>query len=200
VCAPGTGAIIELARLAGPHTGIIDAPPHLLPTPPARLTLNDPADRARPYTACLRYGDPYDVYRYINLHDLAGLLPSLPATLSQVWAHALRDAGLPIPPPGALAPVPAPCSRPHFPHQQGGERHDRPLSRPRRPCSTVACVSGWICTTTTAIPTPPAPDSAAKYTPGDGRICRLPARHPGSCHFQSAAGPAPAPTAGRGSA
>jgi hypothetical protein len=30
-----------------------------------------------------------------------------------------------------------------------------------------------------------------------GRICQLPARHPGSCRFQPAPAPAPAPTASK---
>lgn len=99
--AAGNGAVIELGRLAGPHTGIMKTPIHLLPAPPTRLDLDDPADRALLYTACLRFGDPYDVYRYVNPTDLAEVLPSLPLpdTLRRLWAHALRDSGVPIPAP-----------------------------------------------------------------------------------------------------
>jgi hypothetical protein len=139
VWAPGTGTVIELARLSGPHTGTIDTPPHLMPTPPARLTLNEPADRAQLYAACLQFGDPYDVYRYVNLHDLAAILPALPLppTLAGLWAHALRDAGLPTPPPrpdpglaDALAPGPRTRARLHA---AGGEHRDLPRPVPAGP-------------------------------------------------------------------
>jgi hypothetical protein len=96
VWAGNSGSIIELDRLDGPRTGRVELPHHLFPDAPQRvvLDLDEPGHKARVYTACLLRGSPYDVYRYVNLADLADLLPtlSLPSTLAEAWRHALHDA------------------------------------------------------------------------------------------------------------
>lgn len=98
VWAGDTGSVIELDRLAGPRTGPIEPPHHLFPDlpQPVRLDLDVPQDKARLYTACLLRGSPYDVYRYVNLTDLAVLLPTLdlPTPIADAWLSAVRQAGL----------------------------------------------------------------------------------------------------------
>jgi hypothetical protein len=92
------GAVIELARLGGPRTGLVRPPAYLFPDEPEPPTIDlaDCAAKARLYTACLIHGGPYDAYRYINVFDLAILLPTLklPHPLAASWARAFRDAGL----------------------------------------------------------------------------------------------------------
>lgn len=98
VWAGDSGNVIELDRLAGPRTGRVEPPRHLFPESPEPITLNLdlPADKARLYTACLLRGSPYDIYRYVNLADLAVLLPTLdlPGVVADAWVSALRPAGL----------------------------------------------------------------------------------------------------------
>lgn len=94
VWAGNSGSVIELDRLAGPRTGRIEVPRHLFPEAggPVALDLSEPRHKARLYTACLRHGSPYDVYRYVNLIDLAVLLPNLelPPTIADAWHRALQ--------------------------------------------------------------------------------------------------------------
>lgn len=98
VWAGNSGSIIELDRLTGPRTGRVAAPHHLFPESSETVVLDlDLAHhKARLYTACLRRGSPYDVYRYVDLTDLAVLLPTLelPTTIANAWRCALRRAGL----------------------------------------------------------------------------------------------------------
>lgn len=98
VWAGNSGSVVELDRLAGPRTGRIEIPRHLFPESAERVVLDlaDPRDKTRLYTACLRRGSPYDVYRYVNLADLAVLLPGLdlPITTADAWTCALRQAEL----------------------------------------------------------------------------------------------------------
>lgn len=94
VWAGNSGSVIELDRLEGPRTGRIEPPQHLFPEFPGTVTLDldKPPHKARLYTACLRRGSPYDVYRYVNLADLGILLPTLalPTAIADAWLHALQ--------------------------------------------------------------------------------------------------------------
>jgi hypothetical protein len=94
VWAGDSGSVIELDRLDGPRTGRIELPHYLFPDVPDTviLDLDEPRHKALLYTACLRRGSPYDVYRYVNLADLAVLLPtlSLPKPIADAWLHALQ--------------------------------------------------------------------------------------------------------------
>ena len=98
VWAGDSGNVIELDRLAGPRTGLIEPAHHLFPDlpDPVTLDLDVPRHKTRLYTACLLRGSPYDVYRYVNLTDLAVLLPTLelPAAIAEAWLDAIRRAGL----------------------------------------------------------------------------------------------------------
>jgi hypothetical protein len=97
---PPDGAdAIELNRLAGPGIGLVEPPVHLLGgCPPAgeRWDLAVLVIKIRLYQICLARGSRYDIYRYVNLHDLANLLDrlTLPAAIAGCWARALTDAGL----------------------------------------------------------------------------------------------------------
>jgi hypothetical protein len=96
VWAGNSGGIIELDRLEGPRTGRIEPPEYLFPESAATVTLDldVPQHKARLYTACLCHGNPYDVYRYVNLADLKILLPTLrlPESIADAWLHALEGA------------------------------------------------------------------------------------------------------------
>lgn len=96
VWAGDSGSVIELERLEGPRTGRIELPRYLFPDVPDTviIDLDEPQHKARLYTACLRRGSPYDVYRYVNLTDLAVLLPTLPLPkpIADAWFHALHEA------------------------------------------------------------------------------------------------------------
>lgn len=91
------GSVIELMRISGPHEGFVDAPPHLLKGGPScRINLAAPGVKIRLYTACLLRGSPFDVYRLVNLRDLAALLTRLPlpAPITDTWRAALCRVGL----------------------------------------------------------------------------------------------------------
>ena len=102
-------ATVELARLAGPRTGLWRLPDRLAHAPCAAL----PCDLGRAdcksalYQRCLTVGTQYDIYSWLNLTDLLRLwhLLVLPAGLKAEWTGALRTAGLLAhPDPAALCP------------------------------------------------------------------------------------------------
>jgi hypothetical protein len=91
---------VELARCAGPRTGM--APPPdcwtgcFTGTASGELDLSNPACKAALYECCLSRGTPFDIYRWVNLEDLASLWPRLHLApgLRAEWEGALRDIGL----------------------------------------------------------------------------------------------------------
>lgn len=89
---------VELARLAGPHDGAITAPDRcrfrLVGLPPWRLS--DPQVREVLYQQCLTSGTQFDIYRWINLVDLAAVWHHLrlPAGVRSEWGTVLLAAGL----------------------------------------------------------------------------------------------------------
>lgn len=93
-------ATVELAHLDGPVGGKIEAPVHVLSdeTPGALLDLDDHDTKIRLYEACLTCGGPYDMYRWVNLHELVRLWAhlDLPDHVANTWLRALHEAGLPV--------------------------------------------------------------------------------------------------------
>lgn len=89
---------VELARLAGPHDALLceaDAAHLRLPGPgPWRLAVT--AVRAALYRYCLVSGTQFDIYRWVNLADLATVWASmrLPTGVRREWGQVLLAAGL----------------------------------------------------------------------------------------------------------
>lgn len=91
-------ATIVLARLTGPHGGlisVIDVRRCGLSDRTLRA-LEDPVTRASLYARMLNHGSPFDCYRWVNLLDLAAVWRwlDLPAGIRAEWRGALRAAGL----------------------------------------------------------------------------------------------------------
>jgi hypothetical protein len=63
-----------------------------------RVDLDQPAVKARVYEACLIRGGPFDVYRWVNLTELARVWRTLrlPVDVAAAWTRALRDAGFDV--------------------------------------------------------------------------------------------------------
>ncbi len=93
-------ATVDLGRCAGPHAGAARAPACLVGTlgaaHPPLVDLSESAVKARLYECCLSGGTAFDIYRWINLQDLAALWPrlNLPAGLRAEWSGALHAIGL----------------------------------------------------------------------------------------------------------
>lgn len=89
---------VELSRLAGPRDGFVTASDalHVRPagSPPWRLS--DPGVRVAVYQHCLTRGTQFEIYRWVNLEDLAGVWPDLdlPQGVRNEWARVLSAAGL----------------------------------------------------------------------------------------------------------
>jgi len=89
---------VELSRLAGPRDGLVTASDalHVRPagSPPWRLS--DPGVRVAVYQHCLTRGTQFEIYRWVNLEDLAGVWPDLdlPQGVRNEWARVLSAAGL----------------------------------------------------------------------------------------------------------
>lgn len=91
-------ATVELARLAGPIEGTLAAGEcarYQLPGEPP-LQLADPEVRIALYEHCLTAGTQFDIYRWINLRELATYwdLLTLPAGVRREWECVLSAAGL----------------------------------------------------------------------------------------------------------
>jgi hypothetical protein len=90
---------VELRRLTGPHDRLITAAEWRWGEPdgggPWRLAC--PAVRVLVYQRSLLAGSQYEIYRWVNLMDLARIWPvlDLPVGIRGEWARALRAAGLP---------------------------------------------------------------------------------------------------------
>jgi len=91
-------ASVELARLAGPRDGLVGpsdaAGLRLAGRPP--WSLADPTVRAALYERCLVSGTQFDLYRWVNLTDLAMVWPllRLPAGVRDEWGRVLVAAQL----------------------------------------------------------------------------------------------------------
>ncbi len=91
-------ATVELARLAGPRDGLLALPTvarlRLTIPPPWRLAA--PGVRAALYRHCLVSGTQFDIYRWINLVDLAQVWEELvlPPGVRHEWGRVLAAAGL----------------------------------------------------------------------------------------------------------
>jgi hypothetical protein len=94
--ADGSGTI-ELARLAGPADGPVDAPSHLLDPKRTRHVWDLSRDEAKIalYQLCLTRGSQYDIYRWVNLAELVRLWDrlELPGPVRLQWTSSLRSAG-----------------------------------------------------------------------------------------------------------
>lgn len=91
-------ATVELARLAGPHEWRLSASDAAALRLPrfSGCRASDPAVRAAVYEFCLVLGSPFDIYRWVNLPDLAGVWQklSLPPGVKAEWRGVLVAAGL----------------------------------------------------------------------------------------------------------
>ena len=89
---------VELARLAGPRDGLLTASDagRLRRAGRAPWSLADPAVRAALYEHCLICGTQFDIYRWVNLADLAAVwhLMRLPAGIGDEWGRVLVAARL----------------------------------------------------------------------------------------------------------
>lgn len=94
---PPTGAVwmpdgsgtIELARLAGPAGGTVEAPGHLLDgaaDTDDSWDLDHDETKIALYELCLARGSQYDIYRWVNLAELLRLWHRLDLP-AQVRAH-----------------------------------------------------------------------------------------------------------------
>lgn len=91
-------ATVDLARLAGPRDGLLtvtDAGRLRLPGEPP-WPLSSPDIRAALYECCLVCGTQFDIYRWVNLTDLAAVwtMLRLPPGVRHEWAKVLLAAGL----------------------------------------------------------------------------------------------------------
>jgi len=93
-------ATVDLTRCAGPRGGRTRAPSCMTGgcpcLSPAEIDLSESVNKARLYECCLNRGTPFDIYRWVNLADLAALWPGLhlPVGLRAEWGGALRAMGL----------------------------------------------------------------------------------------------------------
>jgi hypothetical protein len=89
---------VELSRLAGPRDGYVTATDALHVRPPGSppWRLSDPGVRVAVYQHCLTRGTQFEIYRWVNLHDLARIWPelTLPQGVRDEWARVLSAAGL----------------------------------------------------------------------------------------------------------
>jgi len=91
-------ASVELARLAGPRDALLGtsdaAGLRLAGRPP--WSLADPTVRAALYERCLVSGTQFDIYRWVNLADLAMVwqLLRLPVGVRDEWSRVLVAAQL----------------------------------------------------------------------------------------------------------
>lgn len=81
----GSGTI-ELARLAGPADGTVEAPIHLLDGAADNWDLDHDDTKIALYELCLTRGSQYDIYRWVNLAELLRLWHRLDLP-DQVRAH-----------------------------------------------------------------------------------------------------------------
>lgn len=89
-------ATVELARLEGPHAGAIPGGfPTALPGSPP-WDVSDTDVRVALYRWALTEGTQFDIYRWVNLADLAEIWPllALPDGIHEEWQMVLRAAGL----------------------------------------------------------------------------------------------------------
>lgn len=90
---------VGLTRLAGPTSGVVRPPVHLIPEelgPDWTCDLDSPMQRARLYAECLRRGGVFDVCRWLDLGALLEVWPllDLPVGVAGPWLQAFRQAGL----------------------------------------------------------------------------------------------------------
>jgi hypothetical protein len=89
---------VELSRLAGPRDGYVTATDALRVRPPGSppWRLSDPGVRVAVYQHCLVQGTQFEIYRWVNLEDLAGIWSelNLPQGVHDEWAQVLSAAGL----------------------------------------------------------------------------------------------------------
>lgn len=89
---------VELARLAGPHDGLLTGADglRLRLVRPGPWPLADPGVRVALYEYCLARGTQFDIYRWLNLCDLAAVWARLrlPHGVRGEWARVLVAAGL----------------------------------------------------------------------------------------------------------
>lgn len=93
-------ATIELSRLAGEYDAILaEADAERLGLARNELPiLTDPKVRVAVYQHYLEDGTQFDIYRWINLIDLAVTLPhlSLPEGATRDWEHVLEAGGISV--------------------------------------------------------------------------------------------------------
>lgn len=80
---------VERAHVLGPSRGIVEAPAHLLDHAPADECWDlDQTAAIRLYEFCLIHGSCFEIYRCVNLAELARLWsgPSLPTGIRAQWA------------------------------------------------------------------------------------------------------------------
>lgn len=91
-------ATVELSRLAGPHEGIVQQAEGERWSLPGRgpWDFAEPAVRRAAYEFCLVAGSQFDIYRWVNLTDLAAQWHALdlPDGVRGDWARALVAAEL----------------------------------------------------------------------------------------------------------
>ncbi len=88
---------VELAHVLGPARGVIEPPADLLAHAPADTSwdLDQTATKIRLYEFCLIHGSSFEIYRCVNLGELARMWPQLclPTGIRAQWAGALREIG-----------------------------------------------------------------------------------------------------------
>jgi hypothetical protein len=88
---------VELAHVLGPARGVIEPPADLLAHAPADMSwdLGQTATKIRLYEFCLIHGSSFEIYRCVNLGELARMWPQLclPTGIRAQWAGALREIG-----------------------------------------------------------------------------------------------------------
>lgn len=98
VWAGNCSGTVDLARLAGPRSARIGAGDGIAARLPGRppWQLAEPRVRVAVYRYCLTAGSPFEIYRWVNLTDLAAVWASLalPRGLAREWRGALEAAGL----------------------------------------------------------------------------------------------------------
>lgn len=84
-------ATVDVDRCVGPR-GRLAAPPGCwADSGLGEFDLGEATHRVALYECCLRHGTPFDIYRWVDLVDLAALWPRirLPAGVRAEWATAL---------------------------------------------------------------------------------------------------------------
>jgi hypothetical protein len=97
VWAPRGAGTIDLGRMAGPTSGLVEPPEHLRPDPSrCHYDVSDPVDRVALYRSVLTSGTAEDVYRLVDLAALVDCFDDLrlPAHVGAPWRRAMRDASL----------------------------------------------------------------------------------------------------------